>query len=214
MVPPRAGPTWGVGTGLLADHVLGVPVGPVRILLADEFLVFPMGGGCAPQRTSQIGRRSEGGRSGIGTAGEPVRDLLQQPGVSVGITEGGTREVAAPLRVEALDRTVRSGVEDGADLDSGCEQRGAGRLPRPRRSGIPCRNRARPTSGRCRTGPSTRSRGELDDGGRCPVRPPVEAAVEVPCPFHVRHRDDEHFDLHVDVVHFHGSARFAGPRWV
>src|SRR5215471_5377268 len=49
----------GFFTGLLADHVLGVPVRPVLVTLPDACLVLTMREGGAPQRAGKIACRSE-----------------------------------------------------------------------------------------------------------------------------------------------------------
>ena len=89
--------------GLLAHHVLGVPVWPVRVGLPCPRLVLPVGGRGAPKRARQIVRRREGRRRGVNATGQPRRDFLEQPAVAVRITERGERAVAAMLAIRTAD---------------------------------------------------------------------------------------------------------------
>ena len=45
--------------GLLRHHILGVPVGPVRVALAGALLVLAVGGLRTPKRARQIARGAE-----------------------------------------------------------------------------------------------------------------------------------------------------------
>src|ERR1700735_4617485 len=99
-----------VFAGLLAHHVFGVPVGPVRIGGADAFLVLAVSGGSATHGVGQILRRSERRRRLVNAAGQPGGDLLEQPTVSVRITERGERAVAAMLGVRTADPMARKQV--------------------------------------------------------------------------------------------------------
>src|SRR5882724_12052230 len=74
--------------GLLARHVLGVPVRPILVALPPgALLVLAVGGLGTPKCARQIRRGCECRLSGVDPAGQPRRDLLQQPAVSVRITE-------------------------------------------------------------------------------------------------------------------------------
>jgi hypothetical protein len=52
-------------------------------------LMLAVGGLGTPKRTRQVRRGRECRVSGVDTAGEPRRDLLDQPGIAVGIAEMG-----------------------------------------------------------------------------------------------------------------------------
>jgi len=49
--------------------------------------MLPVGGLRAPHRACQIACGCEGRRRGVDTAGQPRRDLLQEPAVAVRITK-------------------------------------------------------------------------------------------------------------------------------
>src|SRR6476661_7568269 len=106
--------------GLLGDHVGGVPVGPVLVVLsARALLVFTVGDGRAEKRTHQVVVGAEYCCGGVDAAGQPGGDFLQLPGVAVGVLEGGVRVVGGMVGVRSGDRTARGVVEDVADIDSG-----------------------------------------------------------------------------------------------
>src|SRR6266436_9965050 len=89
--------------GLLAHHVLGVPVRPVRVGLPRPRLVLPVRGRRTPKRARQIVRRRKGRRRGVDATGQPRRDFLEQPAVAVRITERSERAVAAMLGIRTAD---------------------------------------------------------------------------------------------------------------
>ena len=93
---------------LLRDHVGGVPVGPVHVVLAAHpLLVLAVRDRRATHRVRQIGGRRERGLGGVDAAGKPLRDLLQQPLVAVGVAEGGEGAVASRARARARRRDRR-----------------------------------------------------------------------------------------------------------
>ena len=122
--------------GLFGDHVLGVPIGPVRVALpSGAFLVLAVRGFRTPKRARQIARRSERRRRGVDPAGQPRRDLLKQPAVAVRIAERSERAVAATLGIRTADPQppkqvglvlasvhVAASVEYLADLDAAAAQ--------------------------------------------------------------------------------------------
>ena len=97
--------------GLLGHHVRGVPVGPVRVGLAGALLVLAVGGRRAPQRARQVARRGERRLGGVDAAGQPRRDLLQQPAVAVRVAERGERAVAGVIGRRPADATAAVGLE-------------------------------------------------------------------------------------------------------
>src|SRR6266481_6339621 len=153
-------------------------------------------------------------RAASDTAGAPRCDLLDQPGIPVGITEGEERAVARALGVRAgktclrrkwgaVPHVTRADATTGDFLmcrtDVGDNQCAHGRTRRRRSHSDAEVNRA------------TRARGrELDDAnvlcrGDILVEPPSQALVELLRSFHVGHGDD--VDLEV-----HGDFRYAGVR--
>src|SRR6478609_79752 len=91
-------------TGLFLGDVLGVPVRPVRIVLATvPLLVFAVGGGCAAERGGEVGRGGERRAVGGHASGQSRGDFLQQPAVAVGIAERGKRTIGAMLGVRSAN---------------------------------------------------------------------------------------------------------------
>jgi len=89
--------------GLLAHHVLGVPVGPVFVTLAAGALfVLAVCGRRTPKRARQIVRRRESRGRRVYATGQPRRDFLEQPAVAVRITERSERPVAAMLGIASV----------------------------------------------------------------------------------------------------------------
>jgi hypothetical protein len=64
-------------------------------------LVLAVGGLGTPKRTLQIRRGRERHASGVDPAGEPRRDLLDQPHIAVRIVEREERPVAGALGIDA-----------------------------------------------------------------------------------------------------------------
>src|ERR1700704_1868987 len=89
--------------GLLARHVLGIPVRPIRIRRADAVLVLAMRGRRTAKRAREIVRRREGRACGVYATGQPRRDFLKQPAVAVRITERSERPVTAMLGIGTAD---------------------------------------------------------------------------------------------------------------
>src|SRR5205823_12074587 len=73
--------------GLLRDHILGVPIRPVRVSLAGPFFVLAVRCLRPPKRARQIARRTEHRCCGIDPARKTRRDFLEQPAVPVRIFE-------------------------------------------------------------------------------------------------------------------------------
>src|ERR1700730_11763970 len=125
---------------LLRHHVLGVPVGPVRVRRANALLMLSVRHRRAPHRVRQVVRRSEARRRGIYDAGQPRRDFLEQPAVAVRIFERRERAVAAVLGIRTADahtskqewlvraRVHAFVVKHLANLDATIEQLFAGGL--------------------------------------------------------------------------------------
>ena len=86
---------------LLAHHIIGVPVGPVVVVLADAFLMLAMGSRPrASARGREIGRGCECRLFRVDSSGQPRGDLLEQPAIAVGIMEGRERTVASVSGIE------------------------------------------------------------------------------------------------------------------
>ncbi len=84
---------------LLRHHVLGVPVGPVRISRADALLMLTVGGRRAPHRARQVARRPKRRRGSVeAPRGKPGRDFLEQPAVAVRIAERGIGTIGGIAR--------------------------------------------------------------------------------------------------------------------
>src|ERR1044071_2384092 len=111
---------------LLSRHVFGVPIGPVGVALAEALFVLAVGSLGTPHRASQVICRAERSHASIDATGQSRRDFLQQPTVAIGIAERSQRAVGAPLRIWTADRTVRTEVEDLANVDARGDDRVAG----------------------------------------------------------------------------------------
>src|SRR5262249_28249990 len=61
--------------GLLGNHVLGVPVGPVRVVLAGQLLVLAMRHRRALQRGGKLARRGERSGRRVDPSRQPRRDF-------------------------------------------------------------------------------------------------------------------------------------------
>ena len=101
--PDLAGPHLGsllrqLFARLLAHHVFGVPIWPVRVGLPDPFLVLPVGLRAANHCLGKIVYRSIG-RVACNAPRKPLRHFLQQPAVAVRIAERCERIVAETLGV-------------------------------------------------------------------------------------------------------------------
>ena len=112
--------------GLLRRHVGGVPIRPIGIAHSGSFLVLSMRRFRATERAHQIGYRTERSHSRIDSSGKPRRNLLQQPTIAVGITEGGERPVRTVFRIWTTNRTIRTQVEDLTHLNLGGNDRLSG----------------------------------------------------------------------------------------
>ena len=89
--------------GLLRHHVRGVPVGPVLIGVADALLMLAVRDRRAPHRARQVAHRRVRRLGRVDPAGQPGGDLLQQPGVAVGVAERRERAVAGVAVGPAAD---------------------------------------------------------------------------------------------------------------
>ena len=65
--------------GLLRYHVGGVPVGPVCVVLPDVLFMLTVGRRRSAKCASQIVHRGKRSLGLFDAAGQPCRDLLQQP---------------------------------------------------------------------------------------------------------------------------------------
>ena len=209
--------------GLLRDHVLGVPVGPVLVGLARARLVLAVRGGRAPQRARQVARPRRTPSSRVDPAGQPRRDLLQQPAVAVRVAERGEGAVAAVVGRRARSTRPRAvglelgarllGVEHLADLDAA----GGELVARGLDVGddqVEALGRARRGRGDLRAELDRAPRAgrrELDDPeavveGEVGVEPPAEARVERLGAIDVGDRDDDGLELHVRRASRGGSG--------
>ena len=176
-------------------------VGPIGIGLAGAFLVLAVRRCRAAQgRCHVLDREVRRGR-GVDASRQPGRHLLQQPRVAVRVAEPGARGVAATLRIESRKRAVRSEVEELAHLDAGGQQRVAGRFDvaddQVGRGGA--ERGGREAGAELHRAPGA-VRCELDNDGRRDVEPPPDAAVELLGAVDIRNGDDDHLDLHVDLL--------------
>src|SRR6266576_6345357 len=85
--------------GLLPDDVVGVPVRPVRIVLAGPLLVLAVRGRRTSERGRELARRGECRVVGVDASGQSRGDLLEQPAVAVRIFERGEGAVAAVVGI-------------------------------------------------------------------------------------------------------------------
>jgi hypothetical protein len=204
--------------GLLARHVLGIPVWPVRVGFPRPRLVLSVGGRGAPKRARQIVRRREGCRRGVNATGQPRGDLLEQPAVAVRITERGERAVAATLGIRTADPEppkqvglVGAGVhaagvvENLADLDAASEQLVAG-------GGDVGDDQVQALGGAGCCGGDILAEDDRASGARrrelnhaevgtvviVGVEPPPEAPVELLRAVDIRDGDDDHLELRLD----------------
>src|SRR5215469_13979030 len=161
------------------------------------------------------------------SAGEPRGDLLDEPGIAVGIGEGAERPVAGALGVGAglpclrrerravpdltrVDTTADKFAVGGYDVGDG--QPPLGRARRGRRESLAERDRGRGARGR-----------ELDDAkavqrGVVAVEPPTQALVELLGSVDVGYGDDVDLEVHIDHVcllerFLQLAGDFAGRGW-
>src|SRR3954447_15815214 len=123
---------WKLRAGALGDHVGGVPGRPVLVGLAGASFVLAVGSRGPLQRGLEVVDRRVRRLRRVHPAGQPRGDLLQQPGVAVGVAERREGAVAGSLvrraghastRVANLElRAGRTRVEDLADLGAAVEQ--------------------------------------------------------------------------------------------
>src|SRR5215813_5903500 len=83
--------------GVLRNHICGVPVWPVRVGLTGALLVFAVRCGRSTKRARQVRCGCECRSGGVDPAGQPSRDLLQEPAVAVRIVERGEGAVAGVI---------------------------------------------------------------------------------------------------------------------
>ena len=95
-----------VATGLFCHHEFGVPIWPGFIMLTSQLLVLAMRGGSAAKRTSKVSRRRKRCLVGVQAPRQSRGDLLQQPGVAVGVTKGGERDVTPSRRITSAQRRL------------------------------------------------------------------------------------------------------------
>src|SRR5829696_9651999 len=136
------------------------------------------------------------------TAGDPGRDLLEQPAVAVRVAERRIREVRAPFyRLEAR----RPALVHLADVDAAADEIGP--------SGVDVLDREhQPVSGprlsrrealaevdrALRVGRRELHPPDVVAGGEVGVQPPPEALIEALCPIDVGDGQRDHLELHVD----------------
>jgi hypothetical protein len=75
----QSGSCWPVCSG----DVFGVPVRPIRIVLAGPLFVLAMRGLCAPERRGKLQRRGECGLVRTHASRQSMRNLLDQPDIPV-----------------------------------------------------------------------------------------------------------------------------------
>ena len=176
--------------------------------------MLAVGGRRAPHRARQVRGGCECRLSGVDPAGQPRRDLLQQPAVAVRVAERGEGAVAGVIGRGPADATARAvglelsarrpGVEHLADLDTAGDELVArsldvgddqvealGRAGRGRRDVRAELNRA-PRAGRR----------ELDDPeavieGEVGVEPPAQRLIEALGAIDVGDGQHHNFKFHV-----------------
>src|ERR1039457_3352020 len=179
----------------------------MKVRPARALLVLDVGGLGTLKRAYQV-RRGCVCRVSGDPAGEPRRDLLDQPRIAVRIVEGEERPVAGALRVgtglpsfggkrRAVPDLARVEATAGefvmGRFDVGDDQPPLGRARRGRRESRAERDRGRGARG-----------GELDDAkavkrGDVVVEPPAQALVELLGSVDVGHGDDLDLEVHVDL---------------
>jgi hypothetical protein len=95
--------------GLLSEDVLGIRVGPVRVGLSDKPVMFAVCSRRTSKGTRQIARRGERACGLVDAAGQTGSDLLQQPFVTVRVTERGEGTVIGVIArgpANAVEHTV------------------------------------------------------------------------------------------------------------
>src|SRR6185369_1323471 len=93
---------------------------------AEVLFVLAVGSLGTPHCARQVACGAERRYAGVDASGQSRRDFLQQPTVAIGIAERSHRAVGAPLRIWTADRTVRTEVEDLANVDARGDDRVAG----------------------------------------------------------------------------------------
>src|SRR5262245_4936842 len=86
-----------ISSRLLGYHVSGIPGGPVLVMqpprqifldaMPIACLVLAVGGFGTPKSTREVAHGSKCPFSGVDPAGQPRRDLLDQPRIAVGVAE-------------------------------------------------------------------------------------------------------------------------------
>ena len=206
---------------LFAHHVLGVPVGPVRVGPADALLVLSVGRLGAAQCRSQVTGGVERGGGRIEAAREAIGHLLEQPAVAVGVFERGKGVVALVIRIRPVDpitrplrvelRSGRSGMEHPTNRGSPADKFVAPGFD-VRHDQVQAMGRSgwRPRDVGAELHRTLRSRWrELHDPeavveGEVGVEPPAEAGVERLGAIGVGHGDDDRLELEI--------GRFAARR--
>ena len=87
--------------------------GPVLVALSPSaLLVLAMRSFGTPKRARQVACGAERRHASVDASGQSRRDLLQQPTIAVGITEGGERPVSTVFRIWTSNWTIRTQVEN------------------------------------------------------------------------------------------------------
>src|SRR5262249_3605175 len=102
------GSRWQLRPGLLADHILGIPAGPVHVALPGPLLVLAMRGLRTAECAREVGHRGERDVVGVHTSGQSCGDLLEQPAIAVGIAERGEGAVAGVVWRGTAHATARA----------------------------------------------------------------------------------------------------------
>jgi hypothetical protein len=75
-------------------------------------LVLAVGDRRTPKRALQVACGAERSRARVDVPGKPGRDLLEQPDVTIGIAELGTRAVGPMLGIRTTLAAARADVKD------------------------------------------------------------------------------------------------------
>lgn len=120
--------------GLLAHHVIGVPIWPVGIGFPSPRFMLPVGHRGATRRLGKVVRRGVC-RVACNAPRKPLRDLLQQPAVAIRISEASfmVRFATLVLPAASLLRTSLVLISDSCVV----RDRGRARIPEGTRRGHP-----------------------------------------------------------------------------
>jgi hypothetical protein len=113
--------------GLLADDVVGVPVRPAFVVMADPLFLLAMRCRGTPERAGELARRGKR-RVPVYASGQSAGHLLHQPGISVRIAECRQRTITGTLRIRTAEAALRPAVEHLTRIDPAGDEFGARRF--------------------------------------------------------------------------------------